>query len=112
MPESFFLNKAAILDSLGGDEELFVELAQMFVDESASYCQNLKAALASGKPETLRGEAHTLKSLLATFADDEGNALAISVEQQAKNGLIDAEKTQELDARIQLLAKTLQQELG
>ena len=111
MSNPFSLDKAAILENLGDDEELFVEMARMFIEESANYRQNLMAALTSGKPEAVRGEAHTLKSLLATFADDEGNVLAVAVELQAKNGQIDTEKVGQLDARIKLMAEVLCQEL-
>lgn len=111
MSSLFSLDKSAILENLGDDEELFAEMAQMFIEESAAYRQNLLTALASGKPEAVRGEAHTLKSLLATFADTEGRALAIAIELQAKNGEIDAEKVSQLEVRIADMAEVLRQEL-
>ncbi|MBS1197706.1 MAG: Hpt protein [Proteobacteria bacterium] len=111
MSNSLILDKAAVLESLGDDQELFVEMARMFIEESAVYSHNLMAALASGKPEAVRGEAHTLKSLLAAFADNEGHSLAATIEIQAKNGQIDTEKIGLLEARIKLMAEVLRQEL-
>lgn len=112
MPETLTLNKSAILESMGGDAELFAEMAQMFIDESPQYSRNLLASLSASSPQALRDEAHTLKSLFATFADEDGRQLALLVEQKAKVGEIDAERGQELARRIGLLAETLRQTIG
>lgn len=112
MSDSLVLNKSAILESMGEDEELFAETAQMYIDESPKYCQKLRLAVSNNDAQSLRLEAHILKSLLATFADEDGRQLAITVEKQAKNGEVDAEKIQQLDARIQLLAQVLQNALN
>ncbi len=112
MDEPLLLDREAILESLGGDEELFVDLASMFVEESQAYSQNLACAVTENNAESLRNETHTLKSLFATFADEGGRQMAISIEQQAKNGEINREKTQELVTRIFRLAALLQQEIA
>lgn len=107
MSETLFLDKEFILENMGGDEDLFVDMAQMYVDEHKEYLHNLEHALSGNNSEKLRHEAHTLKSLFATFADDAGRELAIAVEHQAKNGQIDIALAQKLCTRIQLLADTL-----
>lgn len=107
MPDPLFLDKKSILENMGGDEELLIEMAQMYLTEHGEYIQNLEQAISGSDSESLRREAHTLKSLFATFADEAGRELAITVEQQAKSGQMDTALTQSLCVRIQLLADTL-----
>ncbi len=84
--EDFVLDKAAILERLGADEEIFAVLGDMFVSDVDNYCGKLESALAAAQADVLQREAHTVKGLLATFADDAGAAMAMAVEQQAKQG--------------------------
>ena len=86
MAVGFVLDKASILDRLGGDEEIFTMMVDMFVQDVESNCDALAAALASGDATVLRREAHTVKGLLATFSDDAGAAEASAVEQLASQG--------------------------
>ena len=72
-----------------GNAALFAEMADMFVAESETYCQALESALASGDAAALRREAHTVKSLLATFAYEAGRELALRLEQLAASGSLD-----------------------
>lgn len=80
------LDKRSILERLGGDEELFQTLAQMFIDDAENYCRQLDEALASEDITRLSREAHTLKGVLSTFSDEAGTALAYRIEQQSKRG--------------------------
>lgn len=88
MAGAFVLDKASILDRLGGDEEIFAMMVDMFVQDVGSNCDALAAALASGEATVLRREAHTVKGLLATFSDDAGAAEASAVEQRALDGKV------------------------
>lgn len=114
MAPGFCLDKALILERLDGDEELLVTMSDIFVQESESYCRNLDQALLANDLVGLRREAHTIKSLLATFADGAGTALALALEQQAKaeqgEGLVD--KVEELKVRLRLVVAVVRQELG
>ena len=87
----FVLDKASILDRLGGDEEIFAMMVDMFVQDIDTNCDALNAALASGDASVLRREAHTVKGLLATFSDDAGAAEAGVVEKQASQGIVAAQ---------------------
>lgn len=82
MADPFVLNRKSILDRLGGDEEIFAMMLDMYLQDVDSNC----AALASGDPAALKREVHTVKGLLATFSDDDGAAEALAVEQKAKHG--------------------------
>lgn len=86
MADPFVLNRKSILDRLGGDEEIFAMMLDMYLQDVDSNCATLAAALASGDPAALKREVHTVKGLLATFSDDDGAAEALAVEQKAKHG--------------------------
>ncbi len=115
MTAGLILDKATILDRLGGDEEIFVVMADMFLQDCENYCGEIDLALAAGDAVRLHREAHTVKGLLATFADDEGAALAGALEQRAKAALaLDGfgPATEEVKARLRLLAAALRAERG
>ncbi|MEZ7911708.1 MAG: Hpt domain-containing protein [Propionivibrio sp.] len=97
---------------LGGDAELFAAAAAMFVAESETYRAALKDALATGDAALLRREAHTVKSMLATFSFASGRARALALEQAAAAGdLAEAPAlAAAVDADIALLAEALADE--
>lgn len=106
------LDKDAIVDRLGGDEDLFRDMAELYVQESGGYCDNLQSATRNGDARALAREAHTLKSLLATFSDDDGAAMAIAIEQRAKAADLAGIEVAvvALVARVQSLAGLLKRE--
>ena len=108
-------DRAKALHSLGGDAELLANVASLFLDEAVSYRQALVAALAAGDAATLQREAHTVKSVLATFAFEAGRERALYLEQLAASGdLAGAETaTAEVIAALQTLSDALKaQEAG
>ena len=109
MAESFVLNRALILDRLGGDEEIFAMMVDMFLQDHESNCTALADALAAGDAAVLQREAHTVKGLLATFSDDAGAQQALAVEQRAKAGDLSdlAAAVGDLQARLRLVAAVL-----
>ena len=82
-------DKAEAIVRLGGDESLFSELTQLFVTVSAGYCSALEAALSSADAAALQREAHSVKSMLATFSYEEGRVLAMQLEYLAATGKLD-----------------------
>ena len=82
-------NHAEAVERLGGDEELFSSVAGLFVAESEGYCGALEAALASVDVAALRREAHTVKSMLATFSCETGRELAQRLEHLAASGSLE-----------------------
>jgi HPt (histidine-containing phosphotransfer) domain-containing protein len=105
-PDTPIYDKAQALARLDGDESLFNDLMNMFVEESESYCQALEAALSSGEAADLRREAHTVKSLLATFSYETGRELAMRLEHLAATGSLDGAQalTVELVAAVRKLS--------
>lgn len=86
MAAAFVLDKLVILDRLGGDEDIFAMMIDMYLQDVVNNCNTLASTLALADMVTLRREAHTVKGLLATFADDEGAAMALAIEMQLKAG--------------------------
>lgn len=86
MAEAFVLDRLAILERLGGDEEIYAIMVDMFLQDFERNCAALASAFAAGDVSAVQREAHTIKSLLATFSDDSGAADAALIERQAKSG--------------------------
>ena len=107
-------NRADALERLGGDESIFAEVANLFVAESGNYCQALEDALTSGDVGVLRREAHTVKSMLATFSFESGRGLAEQLEHLAAAGSLDGAQslTMQLVAAVQWLAAELKREMA
>lgn len=105
-------DRAAAIGQLAGDESLFAAIAGVFVAECDGYCAALEAALASGNLADLRREAHTVKSMLASFACESGRALAQRLENLAASGRLDDAPgmTAELMSVMKRLSRALEQE--
>src|SRR5574343_158065 len=84
MAEAFVLDRGSILERLGGDEDIYAMMVDMYLQDVENNCSAIAAALARGDAAALRREAHTIKGLLATFSDEGGAADAAAVEHQAR----------------------------
>lgn len=104
MAGAFVLDREAILDRLGGDEEIYTMMVDMYLQDIDSNCQALAEALAGGDGPTLQREVHTIKGLLATFSDDAGAADAFALEQKVRDG-----EVQGLDAEVLALQARLRE---
>ena len=114
MADAFVLDRALILDRLGGDEEIFSMMLDMYVQDVESNCAVLGAAFDSGDPVALQREAHTVKGLLATFSDDAGAEEALLIEQMAKEGSVSRLgcSVRALQERMRLVAEVLKAEIA
>ncbi len=102
MMRPFVLDRALVLERLGGDEDILVMMLGILCDDAVATCDELDAALASGDLAVLRRVAHTLKGSLASVSDEEGAALAYQLELQAKSGAVvdGAAQVKVLQARL------------
>ena len=112
MNEAFTLNRQVILERLGGDEEIFAVMIDMYLQDMDSYCSNLANALQEGDQAKVQREAHTIKGLLATFADEPGTQAAYSIEQLAKQGKLEGLEAPvaAIQARLRTVAEVLKAE--
>jgi len=56
-----FWNRAEALERVQGDEKLFAEVCQIFLEESPKLLRRLQQAVAAGDPEEVMRAAHSLK---------------------------------------------------
>ena len=98
MSNGSIYDRTDALHRLDGDEELLATVAQLFIDEHGNYCVGLENALAAGDAAALRREAHSAKSMLATFSYAAGQALAFELETKAATG--DLSTAPELASRV------------
>jgi HPt (histidine-containing phosphotransfer) domain-containing protein len=112
LSENEYYNRADALERLGGDEALFANVVNLFVSESAGYCRALEEAMAAADAEALRREAHTVKSMLATFSCETGRELALRLEVQAASGSLEGADrlTAEVAGAVRRLAEVLAKE--
>ena len=110
----FAIDKPAILERLGGDEDIYLMMLEVFLQDIDNNCAAIEAAAASGDPVLLQREAHTLKSLFATVSDDAGSAEALVLERRAKEGRVDGavDAAAHLVDRLRDVAVVLERELG
>jgi len=103
------LDRAAALERLGFEKELFEELVQSLVDRSRTMLAEIDAALAGGDTVPVEALCHSIKGAAATL---EANALAAAahrLELLAHSGdLVGArEASHELVAALDALAGEL-----
>jgi signal transduction histidine kinase/CheY-like chemotaxis protein/HPt (histidine-containing phosphotransfer) domain-containing protein len=82
-PDRVF-DRSAVIEMLG-DEDLFKELAGMFITDMPTYLTELDDALAAGDWPRLARSAHTLKGLFATFVASAAEQDGRHLEQAANN---------------------------
>jgi PAS domain S-box-containing protein len=80
------LDKKEAVGRLGGDEEIFRQVMQMFLDQMPSRDEELRRALGSSDYRTLAMLAHTLKSSSATVGALLLQSLFIELEGACKSG--------------------------
>lgn len=109
MTTPFEIDKPAIMERLGGDQDIYAMMIDIFLQDVDHNCSNLLAASRSGNSAELVREAHTVKGLLATISDDHGAALALALEMQARQGVMDGAEAKALGivARMNEVADVL-----
>lgn len=79
-----YLNVPTTLERLGGDQELFGEIAQILVQTAPEQLASIKAALTSNDLKRAREEAHSLKGAVAAFEAPAVFESVAAVERLAK----------------------------
>jgi signal transduction histidine kinase/CheY-like chemotaxis protein/HPt (histidine-containing phosphotransfer) domain-containing protein len=82
-PEGTGFNRAEALALIGDDEELFAEIAGIFVADAPGYLTDMQDALIQSDWSRLSRIAHTLKGLCATFSAPHAEADARRLEEAA-----------------------------
>lgn len=75
------VDRAAVLDRVGGDESLLREITEIFLTEYPSLLEEIRSAVRAGDPSRLERFAHTLKGSVSNFGAAEATQAAYQLEQ-------------------------------
>jgi two-component system sensor histidine kinase/response regulator len=76
----------AALQSVDGDRELLVEMAELFLQDSARLVEEVGQAIRDGNASALHRSAHTLKGSVANFVAEEARETALQLELMGRSG--------------------------
>jgi HPt (histidine-containing phosphotransfer) domain-containing protein len=82
-------DEARAIEALGGDRELFVLVAKMFIDEGPKLLARLCDAVAHGDGPAVQAAGHALKGTVRYFGQTDVYDLAYSLETQGRSGNLD-----------------------
>jgi HPt (histidine-containing phosphotransfer) domain-containing protein len=107
-------NKAEALERLGGDEDLFRELCQIFLEESPKLVQKLREAISDCDPKAVMRAAHSLKGELGYLGAAKAMQAAHELEDMGhENNLPGAAETfTVLNRELTALHLTLKESAG
>ena len=102
------------MERVGGDEELFEEIAGVFIDEGPRELSNIERALEAGDAAALGKLAHSLKTSVGSFAATRAYEQAFALEQAGQSGDLEAAGTivKTLVVEVNGLLKDLHAHLG
>ncbi|MDX2152612.1 MAG: response regulator [Bryobacteraceae bacterium] len=80
------VDKQLALERVGGDEELFREVARLFLDEYPQLLERVRRALATGDARELEHSAHSLKGSVANFGAKQVVESAFALERLGRSG--------------------------
>lgn len=103
------INRPELAERLDSDFDLFRELTDLFIDDSASLMDRIKKAIDSGDMEGLRKNAHTLKGAVSNFSAQGAYDAAYELETSGKNSIVDglAGKYAALEDEIQAVIEDM-----
>jgi HPt (histidine-containing phosphotransfer) domain-containing protein len=76
----------AALQSVDGDRELLVEMAELFLQDSGHLLEEIGQAIQAGSASGLHRSAHTLKGSVANFVADQARDAALQLETMGRAG--------------------------
>ena len=103
------VDKARALEALGGDDELLIELAEVYLADEEGLVSSLESAAKSRDPERVAHAAHRAKGAVANFYADAAVAAALELEQAGRSGdLSDVDaQWKELELQLSLVKQVL-----
>jgi HPt (histidine-containing phosphotransfer) domain-containing protein len=106
-------DRAKALRNLEDSEDLFREIADIYVTDYRDDLDAMHEAIATGDANTLFRIAHTLKSSMASFCAQAAFDATVVLVKQAREGRLEGigEKLAEVERRAEELATALRAEL-
>jgi two-component system sensor histidine kinase/response regulator len=105
------LDKAELMDRLGGDKNLLAKIAELFEGECDSYVSAIREAIRSSDLKTLESASHALKGMLSNLAAEGATEAALKLENMARSGdLIGAEEAlRSLNSHLESLKPAIEE---
>jgi CheY-like chemotaxis protein len=100
------IDEKRVLEGLGGDRELFVDVLQLFLQDSERLLQKIQAAGEAKDPVELGHSAHALKGSIANLSSGPAHQYAAELERMGKSGECDS--ASEVIAKLQDALRQLQ----
>jgi HPt (histidine-containing phosphotransfer) domain-containing protein len=103
------LDREGALARLGGDQQLFGELANFVREDAPPLLQQVTVAVAANDAKTVREKAHAVKGLIASCGGVRAAAVAQQLENAGQSGDLSQAKSlvgnlqQEIDALFEAL---------
>ena len=83
----------AMIERLGGDEELAHQLVELFVAECPRMMTVVRESVESGNADQVRRAAHAFKGSVGNFTDEAPMTTAFELEQIGRDGQLDQAAT-------------------
>jgi HPt (histidine-containing phosphotransfer) domain-containing protein len=81
---------AAVLERIGGDEDLLRELVGLYLDDEPQLIDQIGAAIDAGDAPAVGRLAHTLKGAVSNFCARRAHATAQAMEDAGRDNRLDA----------------------
>ena len=108
--EEVVLDRAALLERVGGDMQLLAEIAGLFSRECGPLLASVREAMDNGNTDRFAREVHTLRGMFRSVSAVTAQQTAGRLEELDLMG--DREEVQETYARLEREAQALKVELG
>jgi len=106
---SSIINVQDLVERVDNDFELFIELSELFFDDSVSLLNKISDSIKRGDPDALRKSAHTLKGAVSNFSAQRAYDAAYELELIGKNNEMENayEKLNSLKVEIDLVVNEM-----
>jgi HPt (histidine-containing phosphotransfer) domain-containing protein len=101
------IDRAAALVNVGGDEELLVEIIDLYLEDSPRVRETLRAAAATGDSEGVWKAAHRLKGSVGSLSAQPAFDAARALETAGREGAVDEVLLAQLEAELDRLEGAL-----
>jgi HPt (histidine-containing phosphotransfer) domain-containing protein len=94
------LDLREVLERVGGDRALLVEIAQLFRDEAPGMMARIRRSIDGKDPLALEQAAHSLKGACSNLSAGPAANAALMLELQGRSGMLDG-----VDSQFEALAR-------
>lgn len=107
--EPALIDRSAVLDRVGGDEDLLREITSIFLDDYPNLIAEIEAAVDKKDGKLLERAAHSLKGSVSNFGAQAATQASWRLESMARKGNLDEAEAalQDLKEQFQLLRPAL-----